>query len=208
MVSDQSEHNFIKLPNVFSRPMLPFDTENWVQPEDLDGWPHLQHLNLPRVDLQKVTLLIGQDVPDALVPLDVRKGPVGSPYATQTLLGWSINGPIAMGDNHKVVNSFIQADHGLSKQVETFWKLEASELLADYNTASSVNDRRAVAIRDKSITKKDGHYEMGIPFKNKPPSMPKNRIVAAQRLKLLSKRLQKDRVLREKYCAGMKELLN
>ena len=73
----------IELPAVYTRPELSIDKENMATAEDNDKWPHLQGLDIPEVDAAEVCLLIGQDVPDALVPLDVRKGSVGEPYATQ-----------------------------------------------------------------------------------------------------------------------------
>jgi hypothetical protein len=42
----------------------------------------------------KVNLLIDQDVPQALVPLEVRKGGKREPYAVRTALGWTTNGPL------------------------------------------------------------------------------------------------------------------
>jgi hypothetical protein len=96
VVSDANEENFIIIPTVYSRPRLSFNAECASNHGGMEMWPHLQGLELPDMDHRKVMLLIGQDVPDALVPLDVRRGPKGSPYATKTLLGWSLNGPLGI----------------------------------------------------------------------------------------------------------------
>jgi hypothetical protein len=41
---------------------------------------------------QDVDILIGQDHAEALVPLDVRKGNAGEPFAVKSILGWTLNG--------------------------------------------------------------------------------------------------------------------
>ena len=54
-------------------------------------FPHLRDLVFPNA--QGADLLIGQDNADALVPLEVRKGKKGQPFAVRTLFGWSLHGP-------------------------------------------------------------------------------------------------------------------
>ena len=96
VISDKEDEHCIELPRVYSRQHLPFDEDCIAKPEDTTAWPHLSNLEVPIVDRSRVLLLIGQDVPDALVPIDVMKGPSGSPYATRTSLGWALNGPVRM----------------------------------------------------------------------------------------------------------------
>ena len=75
--------------------------------------------NLPEIvtpSENKVTLLIEQDVPEALVPTDVRRGkPVN--LMQQRLLGWTLNGPIRMWNNHKAVVIFVHASQTLEHEV-------------------------------------------------------------------------------------------
>ena len=61
---------------------------------DFRKWSHLKDRLLPQVDESGVTILIGQDVPEALWPLEFLKGMEGQPYATRTRLGWPLNGPV------------------------------------------------------------------------------------------------------------------
>ena len=108
----------------------------------------------------------------------------------------------------KVLVNFVQADLRLERQVENFWKVEASELQAESKSGASVNDERAVSIWNESICHHKGHYEMGIPFKKQPLSLPNNKAVAEHRLQLLGKRLHKDPELFVKYCSGIHNLLD
>ena len=208
VVADRDHHNYIDLPRVYVRPMLPIHIEKYLTSDDVNRWPHLHGLDLPHCDNRNVMLLIGQDVPDALVPIDVRKGDKGAPYATRTLLGWSLNGPLGMESNHKAVVNYVQAETRLEHQVENFWKVEASELQGETKSGFSVNDERAVSIWNETICHDKGHYEMGIPFKQQPPSLPNNKSVAEHRLELLGKRLKKDPELCVKYCTEIHDLLD
>lgn len=65
--------------------------------EDLRAWGHLRDLNVsPWQDqgTKEVELLLGQDVPQALMPLEVRRGMNGALFAVWTSLGWTINDPV------------------------------------------------------------------------------------------------------------------
>ena len=57
---------------------------------DLSRYPHLKDLAFSQES--QVDVLIGQDNSAALVPLEVRSGPVGTPFATLTKMGWALNG--------------------------------------------------------------------------------------------------------------------
>ena len=130
--------------------MLPFDAQCIMNQNDLQIWPHLQDLNMPHIDENKVMLLIGQNVPDVLVPIEVRSGLKGSPYATRSLLGWSLNGPFNMAASYNVITSFCQADQGLDRQVENFWEPEeVGELIGDGRTEMSVKDKQAISLWDE-----------------------------------------------------------
>jgi hypothetical protein len=53
-------------------------------------------------------MLIASDVPKALDPLEVRKSENGGPYATRTLLGWAINGPLFRQNKAQGIERFRQ----------------------------------------------------------------------------------------------------
>ncbi|XP_071837463.1 uncharacterized protein [Apostichopus japonicus] len=154
----------------------------------------------------QVELLIGQDVPEALVPIEVRKGKTGDPYAIRTQLGWAVSGPLGKPGGNPVCH-FVCSNAELDTQLKKFWKIDSSENLAHENGLSP-NDKRAVAMWEETICHTEGHYQLGIPFKQQPVELPNNRECAAQRLKGLAKRLRKDSNLQEKYAKAMGEVLN
>ena len=57
-----------------------------------DKWPHLSDIELTEVAGTQVTLLLGSDVPELIVPLETRCGPNGSPIGIRTKIGWTITG--------------------------------------------------------------------------------------------------------------------
>ena len=54
--------------------------------------PHLKGILLPKIDAC-IGLLIGNDIPKALEPKEIKECKVEGPYAVRTLFGWTINGP-------------------------------------------------------------------------------------------------------------------
>lgn len=67
---------------------------------DVTMYEHLKGLSFTSAKRNAhVDLLIGQDYTEALVPLEVRKGKRGEPFATRTLFGLSLNGMIGSSHN-------------------------------------------------------------------------------------------------------------
>ena len=71
-VSDIGDHNLIELPMVYSRPSLPLSTEAIGTQEDVNCWPHLKGIEVPRIEAE-IGLLIDSDVPQAMQPKEVRE---------------------------------------------------------------------------------------------------------------------------------------
>ena len=81
-----SEENAVHLPMVYSRPSLPIPPDAIASEEDVERWPYLKGIKLPRIEAE-ISLLIGSDVPDALQPKETRESKNGGPFATRTTLG-------------------------------------------------------------------------------------------------------------------------
>ena len=114
-VMDLEEENAVELPCVFTRPKLPVAVENGAQQEDVDRWPHLAGIRITRIDAN-VGLLIGTDAPEILQPKEVRESCHSGPYATRTILGWVVNGPLGrIQDSNLYTANFIRADTELSE---------------------------------------------------------------------------------------------
>ena len=201
------------IPQVIVRPALNGGLDNLANREELRRWNHLADLPLPpALNTDEVHLIIGQDTPDLQCPQEVRAGGPGEPYATRTVLGWAMNGPIDSSKPRHLNSNFISTgnitpspEENLDNLVEQIWQLEKPD---DDHPTLSVEDRKVLQIWEESIVKEDGRYGLNIPFKTRPPSLPDNRVTAEHRLKLLGKRLQKDAGLRSRYQDEVQKLLD
>ena len=114
-VSDLSDHNVIELPMVYSRPSLPVLTNTIGTQEDVNCWPHLKGITVPKIAAE-IGLLIGSDVPQVLQPVEVRESNNGGPFATRTVLGWVLNGPLGRTGPEEATANFVDANANLGKQ--------------------------------------------------------------------------------------------
>ena len=101
MVSIQSLSKYkiiqwVKLPKLYSREHIPVDSAETATPEKLKSWRYLDSIAkyIARDDKVSVDLLIGANCIQALEPISVISSQDGGPYALQTILSWSIVGPI------------------------------------------------------------------------------------------------------------------
>lgn len=191
-LADLENENRIVMSHMLTRPKLHIAADNLVTRADLDKWPHLQDIILPDINTKEVHLLTGQDNPAVMIPKKIRGRGSGAPYATKTILGWTLNGPLEAGPSTHVSSHFVDTDTILQHQVEKFWKLED---VGGDNIGMSVSDKKVISTWEQSLHFDDGHYSMGIPFKHRPPHLPDNKSMAEHRLHLLGKRLSKDDTL-------------
>ena len=205
-VFDLDEHSFVELPAVFSTPKLPVSKDSIPRQEDLSKYPHLKGIELPKIDAC-IGLLIGNDVPKALEPKEIRECNGQGPYAVRTVFGWTINGPLERKGNSARTANFIRADNELSQQFAKFCNLEFSDSVYDKDPGMSKEDLHAMNIMEQSVKLKEGHYEIALPWRNVPPNLPDNRPLAEHRLKLLRRRLLKNQELLLKYSSFMEDLV-
>ncbi|XP_015747596.1 PREDICTED: uncharacterized protein LOC107327368 [Acropora digitifera] len=205
-VFDLNEENMIEIPSVYSTPSLPVNKEDIATREDIDRWPHLNGVEVPAIDAE-IGLLIGSNVPQVLQPREIRVGEHGGPYATKTLLGWTVNGPLGrLSDREGLYTNFVKADAALSQHFERFCNLEFNDS-ADNDLAMSRNDLRALSVMEETAQLKENHYEIALPWKSDPPRLEDNRPMAEHRLHLLKRRLARDSTTHEKYKCFMEDLI-
>ena len=117
-VSDLDENSLISLPVMFTTKEIPIARREIPNQDGIDEWSYLRDVHLPELDAE-IGLLVGSDVPQALEPIEFRNIQHGGPYATRTVLGWTINGPLSRKkDDPNVRNFFVKSDIHLSQVVE------------------------------------------------------------------------------------------
>ncbi len=206
-VSDLNATNHVDLPAVYSRPSLPISPDAIGKEEDVHRWPHLKGLSLPEID-SEIGLLIGSDVPEALQPIEVRPSENGGPFATRTVFGWVLNGPLGRNKSKIATANFVQSSDALERQFHDFCNREFNDSNYEVEPSMSQNDKKALKIMENSIKLHNGHYMIALPWKDYPPRLQNNRSLAEQRLNTLKKRLEREPIVHEKYTKFMNDLLN
>lgn len=209
-VEDPHHQDTYFIKGALARDQLNISLDNLVTEEEVLRWPHLHEIAskicLPDVDLaDEVHLLIGLDQPDILAPRDLCRGEPGEPYAVLTGLGWTLNGPVTEGPAVVSAN-YIQTDDTLQQAVEKLWKLE-DPVAHTGGEAFSLTDKKVLQLWDEQVLLEDSHYTLPIPFKERPPPLPKNYMMAKHRLDLLGKRLRKNPDLMQQYTKGIHDAL-
>ena len=205
-VSDLRESATVELPMVYSRPSLPVSTDTISTQEDLNRWLYLKGIEIPSINAE-IGLLIGSDAPRVLQPIEVRQSKHGGPYATRTIFGWTLNGPLGRKQPKIPVANFVETSADLTKRFEDFCNLEFNDSSYEPKMSMSQNDQRALSIMENTVKLSDGHYEIGLPWRNHLPCLENNRSQAESRLQTLKKCLHKDATLHEKYKDFMAHLL-
>ena len=210
-VADVDQQATVKMSNVCTKESLPVDIRCLASVEDVSQWSHLKDVKLPRLHgLSEVGLLIGQDTPHALTPFEVVPCAAGTqgPYATRTVLGWTLNGPLrGHGGSYTAQVNFTQSSSPVEVQLENLWTLESvPDVTGDKQL--STEDRRTFELWEHSIQLIDGHYELPIPFRRRPPVLANNREMALCRLRSLQTKLQCNTELYDQYCVSMKDMID
>ena len=206
-VTDPSGDGRVELPRVYSRADLHLSSNNLVSQGEVEQWPHLRDLPLHHADIEEVTLLIGQDCPEALIPLTTVPGARGEPYAIRTRLGWTVNGPVSRRKKTPPTCHFARGESlsRLSDKVERFWRLESGGVF-EQEKGTSLSDRKVLARWEEEAIYEGGHYTLPIPFREEQPHLPDNRQMAERRLESLARKLRRDPALHAQYTAGMTDL--
>lgn len=153
--------------------------------DSLSQYGHLQDLQLVGGN-KPIDILIGQDNTEALVPLEVRSGAKGEPFASRTLLGWTINGPSRLRNvvSHRIVSHFIPS---VEQQIHNLWEQDFGGM-DDYSLSNE--DKRVLKFWDENCVKVNGHFEIPIPWKDN-ARVSNNVSMALTRLKSLKSSIVK-----------------
>ncbi|XP_074641172.1 uncharacterized protein LOC141898924 [Tubulanus polymorphus] len=170
----------------------------------LNKLSHLNGLSFTDYSPCQVKILIGANVPQVHVQLEVREGSSQQPAAIKTRLGWCLFGNMSYVNSSVANVNTIVSDpqligHSLTKQLDRFWSTE-SFAVAYPDRVGSVEDQRASKILSNTTRLVDGHYEVGMLWRDNESVLPDNYSLARKRYDLLVNRLASDQVMKEGYC--------
>ena len=181
-----------------------------ILPEEIDvkQYPHLQDIEFPSVDIKRVSIRVGSNIPyghiqkEVRVPEDKKKGFYGCRYA----LGWCVSGPYDVKCRQGVGANFVSLGCKPDDLIERFWNLEDYGAVKSGEKPLSVEDKRALKIIEDTTRLVDGHYEVGLLWKDDEPRLPNNRDMVNQRSESLRCRLTKSG--NEEMAAKYRELMD
>ncbi|XP_057290783.1 uncharacterized protein LOC130613459 [Hydractinia symbiolongicarpus] len=172
-----------------------------------EKYVHLKDIDIPTLHDDRVTVLIGIDTPSLHIQHDYRVGKHNEPVAVKTQLGWILFG----GKNKNIftnINRLETDTYDLTKAVERFWEIESYGTKPPLHPDLLTKDEKHASHILKSTTKiKDGHFEVGLLWKDEKPKLPYNRELAVQRLKSNERKLSKQSILAENYRLQVKEYI-
>ena len=213
-VFDLDMQNAINLPPVYTKESMPVSHEHIPRQNDITKWPHLDGIILPEVSA-RIDLLIGNNVPDAYSPIEIRTGPRGTPHAVKTLLDWIPWNVIRSGTEVNIqVNTadvyIIQQNEELEKlnlMVQRSISMDFPERDFDGRKENSVEDKRFLEKLTDSCQYKDGHYEFALPFRHNDIRLTNNENQARQRLLCLERKLRKNSKFYDDYLLFMSAVI-
>ncbi|CAH8639763.1 unnamed protein product, partial [Dicrocoelium dendriticum] len=198
----------ISVRQAYCLPRLPLEPIITPKRDLARQWPHLADIPFEEIRDSRIRILLGTNVPEAHWHLEQRLGERNHPFAVKTLLGWTLLGPV--GEGRTAIDS-VQYCHisrpTVEEQLERLYNNDFSRVdVGDH--APSVEDNAALSIAQNSVHLVNGHFEIGLPWRNSPVLMPNNYEIAFRRLQCLRKRLITNCPLGERYAAAIEATIS
>lgn len=179
--------------------------------QELSQWPYLSEVTLPNINAD-VELLIGINVPKAMEPWQIIHSQGQGPFALKTIFGWLVHGPISdtamkQDGTTRVTTNRISLEN-VKQLLISQYNHDFPEKEYDEKLELSFEDRMFMDMASKSLIRKDGHYHLPLPFRDKDPILPDNYDMVAQRAWSLAKKLNKDSAYASEYTTFMEGILD
>jgi hypothetical protein len=183
---------------------------NSVTLDELAVYQHLKGLQFADVSVNgtatRVSLLLGSDVFDRVFTSDANKtGKVGEPYATNSIFGWILSGPVA-SPQPSAVRTVNLISCGTDEECETslsdYFKLESYGVEEDL-AVPEVDSDPAVLHYRAHVKHVGDRYEVALPWKQEKPPLENNLRQAQKRFHQLLNRLDRQPHVGELYNSAM-----
>nr|XP_054589264.1 uncharacterized protein LOC129153612 [Nothobranchius furzeri] len=202
------DDEFCDLPILYTQRAMPVNKETIPNESDIKQWSYLKSVHLHEID-SEINLLIGSNVPKVLELLDVVKSVGDGPYAVKTALGWTVNGPL--GETQTEEEPQISVNRISVEKLDELWNLQFKtdfpECARDENEPSKEGQQFLDKVSNNAKLQ-DGHYQIGLPFKDSKFCMPHNRAVAEQRLQNLKRKFITNSTFLQDYNNFMSDTIS
>ena len=206
------ESAYVRPNHRFNMPARPSFTDR------IDAFKHLEGIDFHAVEPKDISILIGANVPEAVITTNQRFGSKNQPLAVETPFGWTLFRPPlsktvpspAISEDINValqclweesekppkeyVNMITEGpDAVLHEAVERFWKEEHVGILPQKEVAMSREDIEAMKkLEEETHLLENGKYEAPMLWCSDESTLPDNRAMALKRYSNLEKRLLGD----------------
>ena len=209
-VSDQDNVNHFVLNSCMVLNCIPAQAHGIGS--DWKKFDHLADLPLDTCNSENVDILIGQDNGHLLAAREVRVPDGdgrGKPYATKSVLGWTVQGVMqGQCDSEFVPAKEVSCGNividDLKEDISKLWDLEKDDEVV---SAWSVEDTRVHDLWTREVRIENDHYVLPIPFKDPDADFPNNRLYAIGRLESVEKKLHRSGMM-EAYQKQLQSLLD
>ena len=194
--------DLITVPEAFSVKDIKV-TAPYVQKRS--SWTHLQDVQLPKCD-GKVELLLGANVIEAILQLEVRVGKPGQPVGIRTAFGWTLSGSVSeLVPGHLRSVMFQSTLTNTSDSfLQDWWTTESFGTKFEGSSRSQEDDCADKMMRN-TLCNRGNRYEVGLLWRSDEVQMPDNFSMAYQRLQSLERSLARDPKKAEAYSKTLME---
>ncbi|XP_072933756.1 uncharacterized protein [Epargyreus clarus] len=157
---------------------------------------------------ERIFLLLGAEVYGKIIQEGLVKGPIGTPIAQATSLGWILSGVVNSLNKSPVSINVIHCCTDSDVYLKKFWEIESD--VPQPKRMMFTDEEKRCEQYFAETTKRDinGRYIVRLPYKNGIPAVTASKEIAEKRFKSLEKRLDKDESLKYKYQQCLDEYLN
>ena len=109
----------------------------------------------------------------------------------------------------KAINVNFQntSDILLQQQLEKTWTTDIDDRNRDDSKSMSVEDKCVMKTMETSVTFENGHYQLGLPWRDKSTCLPISMALALARLQQLRRKLLCDSALHQKYAETVNDYI-
>ena len=204
------EDNEFVLQNVRIVPRLPDLSSSRPSLEDVDGCPYLAGIEIPKVEADCVQLIIGIDSPALHTFSEIRQDGNSKLWASKSPLGWVLHGRDGTNGRDSRCSVNLLVDSQVTPALDSLCPCQfdyVDRACDPLVLCPSLDDERAEVQMRASCTYENGHYQIGIPWRDGCPDLPNNYPMALSRLKCLGKRSLADPELLAKYKEKVEDLI-
>ena len=164
----------VKLPEVFSQRKLPMSKKDITAAADIADWSYLEKVaqTLPGVKDIPLGMIIGNNCPKALEPMEVIPSRDGGPYATRRRLGWCVSAPGKESETGAIACNRIRVvetrikETAIGDALLQMWREDFVEKDSE-KKAPSREDTWFLNKMQESIGYSQGHYVLPLPLRKK-----------------------------------------